>query len=131
MQLLNTPRKEGRQPREGFVTQSCPTPCDPLDCSLPGSSVHGILQARLESVVILFSRGSSPPSDQTRASCTTYSPAFLTFYSWLTFAKNFIRVHPSLKESCLIDHADLPKSRQTKSEDLVSPEILLYGFKLH
>ena len=45
------------------VAQSCPTLCDPLDCSPPGSSVHGILQARiLEWVVISFSRGSSRPS---------------------------------------------------------------------
>ena len=44
------------------VTQSCPTLCDPVDCSLPGSSVHGILQARiLEWVAISFSRGSSQP----------------------------------------------------------------------
>ena len=36
--------------------QSCPTPCDPMDCSLPGSSIHGILQARtLEWVAISFS----------------------------------------------------------------------------
>ena len=32
---------------EGEVTQSCPTPGDPVDCSLPGSSVHGIFQARV------------------------------------------------------------------------------------
>ena len=32
---------------EGEVTQSCLTLCDPMDCSLPGSSVHGILQARI------------------------------------------------------------------------------------
>ena len=39
------------------VTQSCPTPCDPMDYSLPGSSLHGILQARvLEWVTISFSR---------------------------------------------------------------------------
>ena len=44
------------------VTQSCPTLCDPVDCSLPGSSVHGILQARiLERVAISFSRGSFQP----------------------------------------------------------------------
>ena len=44
-----------------LVTQSCPTLCDPMDCSPPGSSVHGILQARiLEWVAIPFSRGSSP-----------------------------------------------------------------------
>ena len=40
--------------------------CDPVNCSPPGSSVHGILQARiLEWVVISFSRESSPPRDQT------------------------------------------------------------------
>ena len=51
---------------ESEVTQSCPTLCDPVDCSLPGSSVHGILQARiLEWVAIAFSRGSSQPRDWT------------------------------------------------------------------
>ena len=45
---------------ESEVTQLCLTLCHPVDCSLPGSSVHGILQARiLEWVVISFSRGSS------------------------------------------------------------------------
>ena len=43
-----------------LVTQSCPTLFDVMDCSPPGSPVHGILQARiLERVAILFSRGSS------------------------------------------------------------------------
>ena len=43
---------------------------DPVDCSLPGSSVHGVLQTRiLEWVVIPFSRGSSQPRDQTWVSC--------------------------------------------------------------
>ena len=49
---------------------SCPTLCDPMDCSLPGSSVHGISQARiLEWVAISFSMGSSLPRDQTPISC--------------------------------------------------------------
>ena len=50
-----------------LVTQLCPTLCDPMDCSLPGSSLSmGILQARiLECVAISFSRGSSQPRDQT------------------------------------------------------------------
>ena len=40
--------------------QSCPTLCDPIDCSVPGFSVHGILQVRiLEWVAMPFSRGSS------------------------------------------------------------------------
>ena len=45
------------------------TPCNPMDCSLSRSSIHGILQARvLEWVAISFSRGSSWPRDQTRVS---------------------------------------------------------------
>ena len=45
---------------ESEVAQSCPTLCDPVDCSLPDSSVHEILQARiLEWVAISFSRESS------------------------------------------------------------------------
>ena len=44
--------------------QLCPTLCDLMDCSLPGSFVYGALQARiLEWVTILFSRGSSQPRD--------------------------------------------------------------------
>ena len=44
----------------GLVPQTCLTLCDPLDCSLPGSSVHGILQARiLEWVAVPSSRRSS------------------------------------------------------------------------
>ena len=51
---------------ESEVTQSCPTLCDPVDCGLRGSSVHGILQARiLEWVAISFSGGSSQPRDRT------------------------------------------------------------------
>ena len=49
------------------VARSCPTLCDPVVCSLPGSSVHGILQARmLEWVAIPFSRASSSSRDQTQ-----------------------------------------------------------------
>ena len=49
-----------------LATQSCLTLCEPMDYSLPGSSVHGILQARiLEWVAIPLSRGSSWPRDWT------------------------------------------------------------------
>jgi len=42
---------------ESEVAQSCPTLCNPMDCSLPGSSIHGIFQARgLERIAISFSR---------------------------------------------------------------------------
>ena len=51
------------------VTQSCLTLCDPMDCSLPGASVHGIFQARgLQWVASSFSRGSSWPRDLTQVS---------------------------------------------------------------
>ena len=47
-----------------LVAQSCPALCNSMDCNLPGSSVHGIFQARiLEQVVISYSRGSSQPRD--------------------------------------------------------------------
>ena len=56
--------------KECEVTQLCLTLCDPIGSSLPGSSLHGILQARiLEWVAISFSRGSSQPRDQTQVSC--------------------------------------------------------------
>ena len=48
----------------GLVAKSCPTLCDPMDCSLPNFSVHGLLQARiLEWVAMHSSRGSSRPRD--------------------------------------------------------------------
>ena len=51
------------------VAQSCPTLCDPMDCSLPGSSLHGILPARvLEWVAISSSRESSRPRDRAQVS---------------------------------------------------------------
>ena len=54
--------------------QSCLTLCDPMDCSLPGSSVHGFSQARvLEWVAVSYSRGPSQPRDQTLISCVSYS----------------------------------------------------------
>ena len=64
-----------------LVTQLCPTLGDPMDCSPPGSSVRGTLQARiLERVAMPSSRGSSWPRDRTWVSCiaggffTTVSP---------------------------------------------------------
>ena len=62
----------GRQEIEvtNIVPQLCPTLCDPMDCSLPGSSVHGIFQAIvLEWIAISFSSGTSQPRDGTQVSC--------------------------------------------------------------
>ena len=66
----------------GKLLQSCPTLRDPMDCSLPGFSVHGILQARilheilqvriLAWVAIFSSRRSSQPRDQTLVSCVSW-----------------------------------------------------------
>ena len=59
--------------------------CDPMDCSPPGSSVHGIFQARiLEWAAIPYFRGSSQPRDQTRISCI----AGEFFTSWTTRESN-------------------------------------------
>ena len=66
-------------------SQLCLTLCDPMDCSLPGSSVHGILQVRiLELVAIASSRRSSRPRDRIHISL---SPAladgfFVTSATW-------------------------------------------------
>ena len=54
---------------ENKVAQSCLTLCNPMDCSLPGFSIHGILQARIPKwVFISFFRRSSQPKDQTQVS---------------------------------------------------------------
>ena len=83
---------------ESEVAQLCPTLCDPMDCSLSGSSVHGLLQARiLEWVAISFSRGCSQTRDRTRVSCIAggcftiwatreaYSDHFFQTLDWLSF----------------------------------------------
>ena len=72
------------------VTQSCSTLCNPMDYSLPGSSVHGILQARiLEQVDIPFSRESSQPRDRTHIS--RIAGRFFTIWAsrrfWITIDK--------------------------------------------
>ena len=62
--------------------QSCPTLYESVDCSLPGSFAHGILQARiLEWVAVPFSRESSQPRNRTQVSCI----AGRFFTSWVTW----------------------------------------------
>ena len=68
------------------LTQSCLTLQDSVDYSPPGSSAHGIFQARmLEWVAISSSRGSSQPRDLTCVSCIS-CPAVRLFYHWATGA---------------------------------------------
>ena len=71
----------GRKVMKNLSRSVMSNSCDPIDCSLPGSSVQGILQARIvEWVVISFSRGSSQPRNWTRVS----SIAGRFFTNWAT-----------------------------------------------
>ena len=70
------------------LLQSCLTLCNPVDCSPPGSSLHGILQARmLEWVAMPSSRGSSPPRDRTHVAFVSFvgSRFFTTSATWEAF----------------------------------------------
>ena len=98
------------------VAQLCPTLCDPIDCSLPGFSLHGILQARvLEWVPISFSRGSSQPRDQTQVSGT----AGRLFTIWATreahclhqtsFLDGFSKIQGPFQSQSLCPPVSLPK----------------------
>ena len=70
--------------------KSCPTLCDPIDCSLSGSSVHEIFQARvLESIAISFSRGSSRPRNRTRVSHITGRRFTVWVYRVLILKRGF------------------------------------------
>ena len=64
--------KQGCAIRKELFAQSCSTLCNPVDCNPPGSSVHGIFQARISEWVAISSfRGSSQPKDRTQVSRTT------------------------------------------------------------
>ena len=77
------------------VIQSCLTVCDPMDCGLPGSSVHGIFQARiLEWIAISFSRGSSPAKDQTRVSWVS-GIGRPVLYHWTTWKSPLLLSSPA------------------------------------
>ena len=80
-----------------LVAQSYLVLCNPMFCSPPRSSLHGILQARiLEWVAIPFSRGSSWPSDQTCISCMAGS--FFTILSTREAQKSALEVFPTPNE---------------------------------
>ena len=64
------------------VTQLCPTLCDPTDCNLPGSSVHGVFQASILEWAISFSRGYVKSSRNT---------VYMTFFSFFRLV-NIIRL---------------------------------------
>ena len=67
------------------VAKSCPTLCNAMDCSLPGSSVHGIFQVRiLEWVAISFSRVSFKPKNETLNSCVYWIGRWIICH-WTTW----------------------------------------------
>ena len=75
------------------VTQSFPSFCDHMDCNLPGSSVHGVFQAKiLEWVAISYSRGPSRPRDGTRV-------------SWVFYIGRWMRYHHASLLSLLFSHS--------------------------
>ena len=78
------PSKHKVKTKKVLVAQSYLTLCDPTDCRPPGSTVHGILQARrLELVAIPFSRESPQPRDQNWVSCIASRFFFsFIFISW-------------------------------------------------
>ena len=79
------------------VTHSCPTLCDPMDFSLPGSSVHGVFQVRvLEWAAISFSRGYSRPRDQTQVSRIVGR----CFTVWATYFENDFTTKWNLQIQC-------------------------------
>ena len=73
------------------VAQLCPTLCDPVDCSLPGSSVHGVFHAEiLEWAILYSSKWSSGPWDWTCISCISCIGFFTTALSYFFgFTRSF------------------------------------------
>ena len=111
------------------VTQLCPTICDPMACSPSGSSVHGLLQARiLKWVAISFSRRSSPPRDWTWVSCLAAAAAAKSLQSCPTLWDPIDGAHqasPSLGFSRQEHWSGLPfPSPMHESESEVSQSCL-------
>ena len=91
---------------EREVAQSCPTLRDPMDCSLPGSSVHGIFQARvLEWVASAF----STPSTQRHPKKANNIPPFADYVRWLPIYHEFQWTEPfhSCFQGCPLCHTHM------------------------
>ena len=80
------------------LLHSCLTLCNPMDCSPPGSSVHGILQARiLEWVASSFSRGASWPRDR---NCVSYvSCSYFSVLIWTSLEAQTAKNLPAIQET--------------------------------
>ena len=120
--------------------QSCLTLCKPMDCSPPGSSVHGILQARiLEWVAIPFSRGSSWPRDWTQVSCI--AGGFFTVWATRETHTRTFWFLPPLKTQphsfflpslpCLLFHRVLLHGSNNVPMGTLAPVCFVYPSLLH
>ena len=113
------------------VAKLCQTLCNPMDCSLPGSSVHGIFQARiLEWVAISSSRGSSQLRDQTHVSCIGRQ----ILYHWATWEAIspyifVIRYNSNRKliqrSSFSLDWAPANAKELSKQDDMITLSLIL------
>ena len=103
-----------------LVAQSCPILCSPVDCSHPGSAVHGILQERiLEWVAMSSSRGSSQPrgSNLDLPHCRRIlyhlsyqgSPRILEWVAYL-FSRGSFRLRDQTRVSCVADRFFISKA---------------------
>ena len=96
----STPLKEN----ENEGAQSCPTLCNPMDCSLPSFSVHGVFQAKiLEWVAISFSRGSSQSRDGTQVSGIVGR----CFTLWATREAHYFFLAPMQHKKNLVENVAL------------------------
>ena len=127
------------------ITQPCLTLCHPIDCRPPGSSVHGILQARILAwVAIPFSRGSCQPRDQTQVSCiaggffTVWATAMVlpvdTYgcKSW-TLKKADHQRTDALELRCWIRLLRVPWTARRSNQSIlkeINPEYSLEGLRL-
>ena len=89
---------------ESEVAQSCPTPRDPMDCSLPGSSIHGIFQARVHTAIFKLDNQQGPTVQQgNSAQCCVatwmvgeFGGEWIHVYVWL----GPFTVHLKLSQHC-------------------------------
>ena len=107
------------------VTQSCPALCDPMDCSLPDSSVHGIFQARiLQWVAISSSRGSFRPRD------FIYSSVYILILCLFLLCKLLQNVLLSKKKKKVIYSLLIKKKRKYKNREGTSLVVQWLTFHL-
>ena len=84
-----------------LVAQMCLTLYGFMDCRLPGSSVHGISQARiLEQVAISYSRGSSQPRDQNRILCVSCTDRWVLYHCALGSPWSILYINHSVIQLC-------------------------------